>query len=66
MAAGVRLFEQLWFQVLVGMAAGILLGVLAPDAGAAMKPLGDAFIALIRMMIGAGDLRARWSTASPA
>ena len=45
-------FGRLWFQVLVGMAAGILLGKLAPDAGAAMKPLGDAFIALIRMLIG--------------
>jgi aerobic C4-dicarboxylate transport protein len=42
----------LWFQVLVGMAAGILLGHFAPEAGAAMKPLGDGFIALIRMMIG--------------
>jgi aerobic C4-dicarboxylate transport protein len=45
-------FGRLWFQVLVGMAAGILLGKLAPDTGAAMKPLGDAFIALIRMLIG--------------
>lgn len=33
------------------MIAGVLLGLVAPDAGAAMKPLGDAFIALIRMMI---------------
>jgi aerobic C4-dicarboxylate transport protein len=45
-------FGRLWFQVLVGMAAGIMLGKLAPDTGAAMKPLGDAFIALIRMLIG--------------
>lgn len=45
-------FGRLWFQVLVGMAAGGLLGKLEPDAGAAMKPLGDAFIALIRMLIG--------------
>jgi aerobic C4-dicarboxylate transport protein len=43
---------RLWFQVLVGMIAGILLGHFAPDAGAAMKPLGDGFIALIRMLIG--------------
>ncbi|WCE03858.1 C4-dicarboxylate transporter DctA [Pseudoxanthomonas sp. JBR18] len=43
---------QLWFQVLAGTAIGILVGWLAPDAGAAMKPLGDAFIKLIRMMIG--------------
>jgi aerobic C4-dicarboxylate transport protein len=45
-------FGRLWFQVLAGMAAGIVLGKVAPDAGAAMKPLGDAFIALIRMLIG--------------
>ena len=47
-----RLLRQLWFQVLVGMALGILLGHFAPNAGAAMKPLGDAFVALIRMLIG--------------
>ncbi|MEG3087773.1 C4-dicarboxylate transporter DctA [Sphingomonas sp. PB4P5] len=43
---------QLWFQVLVGTLAGIALGHFMPTAGAQMKPLGDAFIALIRMMIG--------------
>src|SRR4051812_18694048 len=47
-----RLLRQLWFQVLLGMALGVLLGHFAPGAGAAMKPLGDAFIALIRMLIG--------------
>jgi len=46
------LVRQLWFQVLVAMVAGILLGHFAPATGAAMKPLGDGFIALIRMMIG--------------
>jgi aerobic C4-dicarboxylate transport protein len=46
------LLGKLWFQVLVGMLAGIALGHFAPNAGAAMKPLGDAFIALIRMLIG--------------
>jgi aerobic C4-dicarboxylate transport protein len=45
-------FGQLWFQVLVGTAAGIALGHFLPATGTAMKPLGDAFIALIRMMIG--------------
>lgn len=45
-------FGQLWFQVLVGTMAGILLGHFMPATGTAMKPLGDAFIALIRMMIG--------------
>jgi aerobic C4-dicarboxylate transport protein len=46
-----RLIRQLWFQVLVATAAGIVLGWLAPNAGAAMKPLGDAFIGLVRMLI---------------
>ncbi|GAB7550987.1 C4-dicarboxylate transporter DctA [Novosphingobium sp. 11B] len=43
---------QLWFQVLAGTLIGILLGHFAPEIGVAMKPLGDAFIKLIRMMIG--------------
>ncbi len=43
---------RLWFQVLAGMALGVLVGHFRPDAGAAMKPLGDGFIALIRMLIG--------------
>jgi aerobic C4-dicarboxylate transport protein len=45
-------FGQLWFQVLCGTLIGILVGWLAPHAGTAMKPFGDAFIKLIRMMIG--------------
>lgn len=45
-------FGQLWFQVLAGTVIGILLGHFAPAAGVAMKPFGDAFIKLIRMMIG--------------
>lgn len=43
---------QLWFQVLAGTLIGILLGHFAPEIGIAMKPFGDAFIKLIRMMIG--------------
>ena len=46
------LLGQLWFQVLAGTALGILLGHLAPAMGVSMKPLGDAFIKLIRMIIG--------------
>jgi aerobic C4-dicarboxylate transport protein len=45
------LYLQLWFHVLIAMAAGILLGWLKPDAARAMKPLGDGFIKLIRMVI---------------
>jgi aerobic C4-dicarboxylate transport protein len=47
-----RLLRQLWFQVLVGMLAGALLGWLDPGLGAQMKPLGDGFITLVRMLIG--------------
>ena len=43
---------QLWFQVLVGTVLGIVVGHVWPTTGANMKPLGDAFIGLIRMMIG--------------
>jgi aerobic C4-dicarboxylate transport protein len=44
-------YRQLWIQVLIGMGIGILLGWLSPDRGAAMQPLGDAFIKAIRMLI---------------
>ena len=45
------LYARLWFQVIVGIVAGVLLGNFYPATGVAMKPLGDAFIKLIRMMI---------------
>jgi aerobic C4-dicarboxylate transport protein len=45
------LYKQLWVQVLIAMAAGILLGVIRPSLGAEMQPLGDGFIKLIRMLI---------------
>ncbi len=44
-------YRQLWAQVLAGMVAGILLGVLRPRLGAQLQPLGDAFIKAIRMLI---------------
>ena len=47
-----QLYKQLWFQVLAGMAAGAFLGAVRPDWGAAMAPLSDAFVALVRMIIG--------------
>jgi len=47
------LARQLWFQVLVGTVAGVCLGWLAPGVGEQMRPLGDAFIALVRMVIPA-------------
>ncbi len=39
------------FQVLVGVAIAILLGYVSPSSAVAMKPLGDAFIRLITMII---------------
>jgi aerobic C4-dicarboxylate transport protein len=45
------LYTNLYFQVLVAIAIGVLLGVVAPDKAAAMKPLGDGFIKLVRMLI---------------
>ena len=44
-------YKNLYFQVLIGIAAGVLLGFLAPERGAAMRPLGDGFIKLVRMLI---------------
>jgi len=45
------LLKQLWVQVLLGTLAGVALGHWWPKLGTDMKPLGDAFIALIRMLI---------------
>ncbi|SIR37217.1 aerobic C4-dicarboxylate transport protein [Rhizobium sp. RU35A] len=47
----IPLYRQLYVQVLVAIAAGILLGHFYPDIGAALKPLGDAFIRLVKMII---------------
>ncbi|WP_315719050.1 MULTISPECIES: C4-dicarboxylate transporter DctA [unclassified Bradyrhizobium] len=44
-------WKELWVQVMIAMAAGILLGAVKPDLGAQMQPLGDAFIKAIRMLI---------------
>ncbi|HTG32104.1 MAG TPA: dicarboxylate/amino acid:cation symporter [Thermoanaerobaculia bacterium] len=46
-----RLFRSLYLQVLVAVALGALLGFLNPSLGAAMKPLGDGFIKLVKMLI---------------
>ena len=44
-------WRLLYVQVLLAVAAGILLGWLWPEAGKTLKPLGDGFIKLIKMMI---------------
>ncbi|MBE3072219.1 MAG: dicarboxylate/amino acid:cation symporter [Acidobacteria bacterium] len=47
-----RFYKNLYFQVLTGITAGVVLAVVAPERAAAMKPLGDGFIKLIKMLIG--------------
>ncbi|WP_137886625.1 dicarboxylate/amino acid:cation symporter [Pseudomonas sp. 2FE] len=45
------LYKSLYVQVLVAIAIGIVLGHFYPETGAAMKPLGDGFVKLIKMAI---------------
>jgi aerobic C4-dicarboxylate transport protein len=44
-------YSILYVQVLIAILLGVILGHFFPDTGKALKPLGDAFISLIRMMI---------------
>lgn len=44
-------YAHLYVQVLIAIAAGIALGHFYPETGEAMKPLGDGFIKLIKMII---------------
>nr|WP_029718995.1 MULTISPECIES: dicarboxylate/amino acid:cation symporter [Rubrivivax] len=44
-------YRSLYVQVLIAIAVGITLGHFWPETGAAMKPLGDGFIKLIKMII---------------
>ncbi|MEP6850157.1 MAG: dicarboxylate/amino acid:cation symporter [Acidobacteriota bacterium] len=46
-----KFYKSLYFQVLVAIAIGILLGYFYPGIGSQMKPFGDGFIKLIKMMI---------------
>jgi aerobic C4-dicarboxylate transport protein len=65
-----RLTRHLYFWVLLAIVTGGTLGFANPEAGVALKPLGDAFIALVKMLIspiifctvvlgiaGAGDMK---------
>ena len=45
------LYKSLYFQVITAIIIGVLLGHFAPATGEAMKPLGDGFIKLIKMII---------------
>ncbi len=51
MARPRRLFANLYAQVLAGIALGVLLGLMSPETAVAMRPLGDGFIKLVRMLI---------------
>ena len=46
-----RAGKNLTVRVLVAIALGVLVGVLWPSVGRAMKPLGDTFVNLVRMVI---------------
>ncbi len=45
------LYRSLYFQVVMAIVIGVLLGHFSPQTGEAMKPLGDGFIKLIKMII---------------
>lgn len=46
-----KLYQQLYVQVVIAIIAGILLGKFYPEIGEKMKPLGDGFIKLVKMII---------------
>jgi aerobic C4-dicarboxylate transport protein len=47
-----RRWPSLYVQVLIAIALGVLLGWLRPETAIEMKPLGDGFVKLIKMLIG--------------
>ena len=48
---GRGIHRLLYVQVLFGLAAGVAVGHLWPEVGIALKPLGDGFVKLVKMMI---------------
>ena len=69
-SAGSPIYSSLFFQVIVGLVLGIILGVATPDFAISLKILSDAFLKLIQMIVapivfcvvvhgiaGAGDLK---------
>lgn len=46
-----KTLSRLYVQVLIGIVAGVLVGHFYPDVGSQLKPLGDLFIKLIRMLL---------------
>jgi len=47
-----KIFRNLYVQVLTAIVIGVLVGHFFPKVGEALKPLGDGFIALIKVVIG--------------
>lgn len=45
------IYKRLYFQVICGIVLGVFLGHFYPELGTSMKPFGDAFIRLIKMMV---------------
>jgi len=45
------LYAQLYVQVLAAILLGVIIGHVWPETGEALKPLGDAFIKLVKMII---------------
>ncbi|MBC2669672.1 dicarboxylate/amino acid:cation symporter [Novosphingobium piscinae] len=50
-AAGTRWYRGLYAQVLVAIAAGIAIGLVWPEFGARLQPLGEGFVKLVKMII---------------
>ncbi|MBP6772872.1 MAG: dicarboxylate/amino acid:cation symporter [Gemmatimonadaceae bacterium] len=46
-----RLFRNLTFQVLVAVSLGVAVGVINPSLGKSLKPVGDTFVNLVKMVI---------------
>ncbi len=51
MSSAARTSKFLYLQVLVAVVLGVLLGQFAPELAKEMKPLGDGFVKLVRMLI---------------
>ena len=45
------IYANLYFQVLLGIALGVIFGFVSPARAAEMRPLGDGFIKLVKMLI---------------
>lgn len=43
--------SRFYLYVLTGIIAGVLIGCFVPELGVALKPLGDGFIDLIKMLV---------------